>query len=122
MAHILVVDDEFLLAMMLADILEDEGYEVETASNGQAALDSVQSRRAGLVITEFMMPAMTGLEFAEAVRADEALCDLPIVLVSGAQGSIARERPELFQAVFDKPYRNQTILDEVAKYLRPERP
>ncbi|AMK26118.1 MULTISPECIES: response regulator [Sphingobium] len=122
MAHILVVDDEFLLAMMLADILEDEGYEVETASNGQAALDSVQSRRPGLVITDFMMPAMTGLEFAEAVRADEALCDLPIVLVSGAQGSIARERPELFQAVFDKPYRNQTILDEVAKYLRPERP
>ncbi|EQB04697.1 response regulator [Sphingobium baderi] len=122
MAHILVVDDEFLLAMMLADILEDEGYEVETASNGQAALDAVQSRRPGLVITDFMMPAMTGLEFAETVRADEALCDLPIILVSGAQGSIARERPELFQAVFDKPYRNQTILDEVAKYLRPERP
>lgn len=121
MAHILVVDDEFLLAMMLADILEDEGYEVETASNGRAALDAVQSRRPDLVITDFMMPAMTGLEFAEAVRADDALSDLPIILVSGAQGSIARERPELFQAVFDKPYHNQTILDEIAKYLKAAR-
>ncbi|WP_323810764.1 response regulator [Sphingobium baderi] len=121
MAHILVVDDEFLLAMMLADILQDEGYEVETASNGRAALDAVQSRRPDLVITDFMMPAMTGLEFAEAVRADDALSDLPIILVSGAQGAIARERPELFQAVFDKPYRNQTILDEIAKYLEARR-
>lgn len=118
MAHILVVDDEFLLAMMLADILEDEGYEVETASNGQAALSAVQARRPDLVITDFMMPVMTGLEFAEAIRADGALSDLPIILVSGAQGAIARERPEMFQAVFDKPYHNHRIIEAVSRYVK----
>jgi CheY-like chemotaxis protein len=117
MAHILVVDDEFLLAMMLTDILEDEGYEVDTVSNGEAALAAVRKRRPDLVVTDFMMPMMTGLEFAEAVRADAALANLPIILVSGAQGNIARERPELFQAVFDKPYRNSAILKAIATYV-----
>lgn len=118
MPHILVVDDEFLLAMMLGDILEDEGYEVETVSNGEAALAAVREKRPAVVVTDFMMPMMTGLEFAEAVRADAALADLPIILVSGAQGSIARERPELFQAVFDKPYRNDLIVAAVAKHYK----
>lgn len=120
MAHILVVDDEFLLAMMLTDILEDEGYEVETVSNGEAALAAVRAKRPAVVVTDFMMPMMTGLEFAEAVRADEILADLPIILVSGAQGSVARERPELFQAVFDKPYRNDVIVAAVAKHFKPQ--
>lgn len=121
MALVLVVDDEFLLATMLADILEDEGYEVETASNGQLALAAVQKRKPDVVITDFMMPTMTGLEFAEAVRADESLSDLPIILVSGAQGAIARERPQLFQAVFDKPYANRNILEEVERHVKPTR-
>lgn len=118
MAYILVVDDEFLLAMMLTDILEDEGYEVDTVSNGEAALAAVRKKRPDVVVTDFMMPLMTGLEFAEAVRADAAFADLPIILVSGAQGYIARERPELFQAVFDKPYSNAAILDAVATHVK----
>jgi CheY-like chemotaxis protein len=118
MAHILVVDDEVLLAVLLAGLLEDEGYHVETASNGQAALSAIQNQRPDLVVTDFMMPTMTGLELAEAVRSDGALADLPIILVSGAQGAIARQRPELFQAVLDKPYRNDAMLREVAKCIK----
>lgn len=118
MAHILVVDDEVLLAVLLAGLLEDEGYQVETASNGQAALSAIQNQRPDLVVTDFMMPTMTGLELAEAVRSDGALADLPIILVSGAQGAIARQRPELFQAVLDKPYRNDAMLREVAKCIK----
>lgn len=117
MAYILVADDEFLLAMILSDVLEDEGYEVATVSNGEAALSSVYKRRPDLVITDFMMPAMTGLEFAEAIRSDKTLASLPIILVSGAQGAIARQRPELFQAVLDKPYRINHMLEIVEQHL-----
>ena len=92
-------------------------YEVDTVSNGEAALAAVRKRRPDVVVTDFMMPMMTGLEFAEAVRADAALANLPIILVSGAQGNIARERPELFQAVFDKPYRNSAILEAIANHV-----
>src|SRR3546814_3792414 len=86
MALIVVADDEFLLAEMLADLLEDAGHEVLTASQGEAALRLVRERRPELVITDFMMPLMTGLELAEAIRDDPAVSAIPILLVSGAQG------------------------------------
>ncbi|HEX4369147.1 MAG TPA: response regulator [Rhodopila sp.] len=113
MALILVVDDEHLLAMLLADTLTDEGHEVVMASNGRAALERIRERRPAVVITDFMMPIMTGLEFAEAVHADAEIADIPIILLSGAQGSLARQRSELFFAVFDKPFDIQAFLIEV---------
>ena len=117
MALIVVADDEYLLAMMLADILEDEGHEVMIAHHGLNALERIRERRPALVITDFMMPVMTGLELAQAVRSDQEIKDIPIILVSGAQGGIAREFPELFEAVLDKPYRNQDILDLVNRVV-----
>lgn len=117
MAYILVADDEFLLAMILSDVLEDEGYEVATVSNGEAALSAVYKRRPDLVITDFMMPSMTGLEFAEAIRGDKTMASLPIILVSGAQGAVARERPELFEEVLDKPYQINYMLEVIGKYI-----
>jgi len=117
MALILVADDEYLLAVLLADTLVEEGHEVVIASNGRAALERMRERRPALVITDFMMPIMTGLELAEAVRADAELADVPIILVSGAQGSLARTRAELFAAIIDKPYADELLLVEVRRVL-----
>ncbi|ANN66565.1 response regulator [Bordetella bronchialis] len=113
MALILVADDEILLAEMLADLLEDAGHEVLTAPHGGAALALMRSRRPDLLITDFMMPLMTGLELAEAVRADESMRALPIILVTGAQGLLARQSPNLFDLVVDKPYDPRALLAQV---------
>jgi len=118
-ALIVVIDDEYLLAMFLADILEDEGHEVVLAHNGQFGLERIREQRPALVITDFMMPLMTGLELAEAVKADDSISEIPIILVSGAQGYIARERPDLFQAVLDKPFHHDDMLREVRNLLGP---
>jgi CheY-like chemotaxis protein len=117
MALILVVDDEVLLAEMLADLLEDSGHEVLTAPHGKVALDLMRSRLPDLLITDFMMPMMTGLELAEAVRADGDMRGLPIILVTGAQGLVARQAPGLFDKVVDKPYDTNELLDLVASLL-----
>jgi CheY-like chemotaxis protein len=117
MSEILIVDDEALVLMMLADVLEDEGYEVTTALNGQIAWETVQERRPHLIVTDFMMPAMTGLEPALAVRGHPDLSSLPIILVSGAQAHIARDYPGLFRAVLEKPYRHDVLLAEIARHL-----
>ena len=117
MALIVVADDEYLLATMLADILEDEGHEVVTASHGMVALEKIRARNPALVITDFMMPVMTGLELAQAVRADQELADLPIILVSGAQGAIGRQHNDLFIDVLDKPYKNDLLLAAVERIL-----
>jgi CheY-like chemotaxis protein len=117
MALILVADDEVLLAEMLADLLEDAGYDVLTAPHGKVALDIIRDRRPDLLITDFMMPLMTGLELAEAIRADGATRHLPIILVTGAQGLLARQIPNLFNEVVDKPFDTRELLNLIAQLL-----
>jgi CheY-like chemotaxis protein len=107
---IVIAEAEFLIADMLVASLEDAGYDVRSAANGAYALDLIRDDRPDLVITDFMMPLVTGLELAEAIKADEILKDLYIILVSGAQGAIARGRADLFNHVIDKPYALEEIL------------
>jgi len=116
MASIVIADDEFLLADMLCMLLEDEGHAISTALDGEEALRLVREQHPALLITDFMMPKMTGLELAETLRQD-GFKEMPIILVSGAQGAIARTRRELFNAILDKPYDNQELLDLVAKLV-----
>jgi CheY-like chemotaxis protein len=117
MPLIVIAEDEFLIADVLAMMLEDAGYEVASAPHGKAALALVREKRPSLVITDFMMPLMTGLELAQAMRGDAELSSIPIILVSGAQGSIGRAHPDAFDAVLDKPYDEKRLIDTVARLL-----
>lgn len=117
MPLIVIAEDEFLIADVLAMMLEDAGYEVVSAPHGRAALALVREKRPSLVITDFMMPLMTGLELAQTMRSDGDLADIPIILVSGAQGSIGRAHPQAFDAVLDKPYNERKLLETVARLI-----
>ena len=117
MTTILVVDDEFLIADILAFALEDEGYMVVKASNGRRALDVFDRELPSLVITDFMMPVMNGRELAVALRERQGLQHLPILLMSGAQAHLAQESSELFDAVFQKPVNIRDIVGAVHKHL-----
>lgn len=117
MTTILIVDDEYLIADILGFALEDEGYMVVKAGNGRKALEVLDREYPSLVITDFMMPVMDGLEFAQAVRERPAFADLPLFLMSGAQGSIGRASPELFAAVFDKPFDIDNVIEKVIAFI-----
>ncbi|WHS58292.1 response regulator [Pseudomonas sp. G2-4] len=117
MTTILVVDDEYLIADIIGYALEDEGFMVVKASNGQKGLEVLERERPSLIITDFMMPVMDGLEFATAVRALPSVNHLPIILMSGAQAHIGMEKPELFNAVLAKPFNIDLIIAEVKKLL-----
>lgn len=117
MALIVIAEDEFLVADLLITILDDAGHTVVSAAHGKAALELVRKVRPDLVITDFMMPLLTGLELAEAIRADAELAGLPVILVSGAQGSIGRSKPNVFDAVLDKPYEEMRLLATIDALL-----
>lgn len=117
MSTILVVDDEYLIADILGYALEDEGFMVVKAGNGRKGLEVLERERPALIITDFMMPVMDGLEFATAVRALPSLNHLPIILVSGAQAHVGMERSDLFDAVLDKPFNIDLIIAEVRRLL-----
>lgn len=98
--HILVVDDEPAILELVGDVLRDNGYRVETASNGLEALGAVQSRRPALVLLDVRMPILDGAEFVHELR--QRRIDVPILIMSagptadrwatmlGVEGSVAK--------------------------------
>ncbi|MDD2046069.1 response regulator [Pseudomonas putida] len=119
MRTILVVDDEYLIAQILGYALEDAGYVVETASNGQKALDILKDKPVDLVITDYMMPQKNGEELANTIREDPQWQNLPLILMSAAQAYEARGNPGLFVAVFDKPFDIFTMIAKVEELVGP---
>ena len=117
MSRILVVDDEYLIADILSYALQDAGYEVETAANGAKALVELEKGRFDLVITDYMMPIMNGEELAKAIRSNAQFADLPVILMSGAQASIGKAIPDLFSAVFDKPFDTASMVARVRAFI-----
>jgi CheY-like chemotaxis protein len=84
MKKILVVDDEFDILTTWRLVLEMEGYEVATAANGRVALDAARANVPDLVITDWMMPHMNGVELIGALAANDTLADVPVILMSAA--------------------------------------
>ncbi|MFD2180935.1 response regulator [Rhodoplanes azumiensis] len=85
MAHILVVDDDELLRVVLGRALEEAGHTVSAAASGRAALVSLEAARYDLVICDVFMPEMDGFETLRAVK--ERAPDLPVVAISAERRS-----------------------------------
>ncbi len=81
-AFILVVEDDPLMAQGLAEVLSMEGYYVETAPNGRAALAKMRSRTPDMVISDVIMPEMDGQEFCALVRANPDWRTLPFIFLT----------------------------------------
>lgn len=120
MSTVLILDDEYLVADILSFALEDEGILTVTTGRGQKALEILDRERPDLIITDFMMPGMTGVEFAEAVRAREAHRDTPIILMSGAHAYLGASRSDLFIEVLEKPFEIAVFISKVKAALQRE--
>ncbi len=83
MFHILVVDDNKNTRRLLKAVLENDGYKVSLAENGEEALDVMDSEVIDLVVLDIMMPKMDGYEFTKTLR--DVNNNLPILMVSAKQ-------------------------------------
>jgi CheY-like chemotaxis protein len=81
---IVVAEDHDDIRFVLQRALERAGHEVIAAVDGAEALDAVRKHRPDVVVTDVDMPKMTGLDLCRAIRADEQLRHIPVVLASGS--------------------------------------
>ncbi len=80
---ILVVDDTPANAKLLVDLLEHHGYATQTATSGEAALQSLRERAFDLILLDVVMPGMNGYDVCLELRADPDLQHLPVIMITG---------------------------------------
>jgi signal transduction histidine kinase len=111
---LLFVDDDFLISLSTAALLEDLGHEVVKASSGAAALEVLQSGKpVDLLITDYAMPGMTGVQLAEAAR--KLRPGLPILLATGYADLPARTKIDLPR--LSKPYQQRQLAERITSLV-----
>ncbi len=85
-ANILVVEDEPAIQELVALNLEQAGFGVSKAGSGEQAIDLVRAELPDLVVLDWMLPGMSGLEVARKLRADRRTADLPIIVLTARAG------------------------------------
>jgi CheY-like chemotaxis protein len=111
---ILVIEDDKDIRDMLALSLEVEGYQVTRAANGKEGLEVLRTApNPFLILLDLMMPVMNGWEFLQAMRKDDALAGIPVVLVSAFSDQIQNED---VQGIISKPIELDVLLKIIEKY------
>jgi CheY-like chemotaxis protein len=114
---ILIVDDEFGILEVLESILDDAGFRVISAGNGQDALACLQETVPDLVIVDFMMPLLDGAGVIKAMREKESLRAVPVILASALPEKTISERCSGYQVFLRKPFKAERLMEEISRLL-----
>ncbi len=122
MPRVLVVDDEPGVAAILATILEDAGYQVATAIDGQQGLRQLAQTPADAVFLDFMMPVLDGPGMFQSMRAQPAWKAIPVIVMSSLPEDAIAARLRGHAAFLRKPFRVSLVLQTLERALRQPRP
>jgi len=119
MKTILLADDEAHLRRLVRMTLEDLDYALLEAADGAAALRLAREHRPDLLVLDWMMPGLSGLEVAAAVRSDPRLAGLPIILLTARSQARDLERGRAVDAFayLTKPFSPLELLRQVERAL-----
>lgn len=118
-AKLLVVDDNADMRNYVSSVLQRAGHQVWTARQGAEGFEMAKANRPQLIVTDLMMPIVSGLEMIQMIRQDEALQGTPIVLLTAKADEDTRiEGTEIgADAYLSKPFNDRELLAEVRNLL-----
>ncbi|HEX5660878.1 MAG TPA: response regulator [Polyangiales bacterium] len=114
--RILIVDDEFGIADIVAEILTEHGHDAPIAINGKLALESMRAHRPDLVLLDVMMPVLDGVGTLTAMRADPALAEVPVVMMTALPEALPKDK-SLYQGALSKPFSEEDLFAWIEKLL-----
>jgi DNA-binding response OmpR family regulator len=117
--HVLIADDEPNIVVSLEFLMKREGHRVSIARDGDAALAAIRELKPDLVLLDVMMPGKTGFEVCAAVRGDEALAGVRILMLSakGRETDVAKGQALGADAYMTKPFSTRELADKVRAML-----
>jgi DNA-binding response OmpR family regulator len=113
--RVLVIEDDPNVRGLLRTLLESDGYRVAEASDGTSGLDALRTSPPACVLLDVMMPDLGGVRVLQELRADPALADVPVIVVTGRLEAVPGLAAELGdESVFVKPFGVPELLARVA--------
>jgi len=116
---VLVVDDDPVIIRLLEVNFEMEGFAVRIAADGQEGLDAARAERPDVIVSDVMMPKLSGIELVTALRGDPVTASIPVILLS-AKAQASDIRAGLAAGADDyvtKPFEPLDLVDRVLKLL-----
>jgi CheY-like chemotaxis protein len=117
--HVFVVEDDRDIRESVVEVLEDEGYVVSSASDGQEGLLILRHARPkpDLILLDLMMPIMNGFQFREEQRKDPELSAIPVVVITADVNARAKAESLGAAGFVQKPVKIQPLLDIIEQHL-----
>jgi len=111
----LVVDDSLSARRSLTQIMEDTGYHVRTAKDGLEAIEILEKKLPQIIIVDYEMPRMNGIELCSHIRANDDSKDLPIIMITSRSTQKHRNMAESVgvNLFLTKPFSEDTLLENV---------
>lgn len=116
---VLVVDDEIHIIHVVAIKLRNNGYEVISADNGGTAYELACREKPDIIVTDFQMPVMTGLELVQKLRENESTKNIPVIMLTARGFAIADKQKETLGIAefLSKPFSPKELLRSIEDIL-----
>lgn len=118
-SKILVVDDEPNIVLSLEFLMKQAGFQVRTASDGEAGLAAITAEQPDLVLLDVMMPRKNGYEVCQAIRANPDWKNVRIIMLTAKGREVEREKGLALGAddYITKPFSTQEVVERVRELL-----
>jgi two-component system alkaline phosphatase synthesis response regulator PhoP len=116
---VLVVDDEVHIVHVVAIKLRNNDYEVISAENGAEAFKLACTEKPDIIVTDFQMPVMTGIELVEKIRQCDQIKDIPVIMLTARSFAIEEQQREDLQIsqCLSKPFSPKELLGNIEDIL-----
>uniref|UniRef100_A0A7C1FUM3 Response regulator n=1 Tax=Caldilinea aerophila TaxID=133453 RepID=A0A7C1FUM3_9CHLR len=118
-AKVLIVDDEANIVISLEFLMQQAGYEVAVARNGEEALEQIENFRPDLILLDVMLPGVNGFDVLQRVRQHASFHELPVIMLTakGREVEVTKGLALGANAYITKPFSTRNLLDEVRRQL-----
>lgn len=117
--RVLIVDDSPSIVQAAYDELEERGYRIDVAYNGQEAIRRIEEQIPDLIIMDIEMPKMSGDEAAEQIRANPLWVMIPIIALTARSPKSLGAKSSLFTAYLVKPFGFEVMAQKVIELIGP---
>jgi len=117
MAKILLIDDDPDIRQMMGLMLKKEGYEVETASRREEALELLGKEKPSLILLDVLLSGFDGRELCREIKANEATSDIPIIMLSGHPSASQQFESYGANDFIAKPIQTKSLLEKLSRQI-----